>query len=173
VRRLRPDLLLTDIAMRGLGGLALAVQVTRDHPATRVVILSMHAQEEYVVDALRLGAAGYILKDAAAAELERALQTVQRGEVYLSPALSQRVIEAYVGRTHLAAPVADPLTPRQRETLRLLAEGRNTKEIAADLGVSVKTIESHRAQLMDRLGIRDVPGLVKYALRHGIISPDR
>lgn len=165
----RPDLLLTDIAMQGLGGLALAAEAARLHPRLKVLILSMHANEEYVVQALKSGVAGYLLKDAVAAELGLALAAVARGETYLSPAISRRVLDAYLARTTGAAP-PDPLTPRQREVLRLVAQGRNTKEIAADLGVSVKTVETHRAQLMERLGIHDVPGLVRYALRLGLIE---
>ncbi len=165
----RPDILLTDIAMRGLGGLALAAEARRIRPGLKVLILSMHANEEYVVQALKSGAAGYLLKDAVAAELALALATVARGETYLSPAISRRVLDAYLART-TGTPAPDPLTPRQREVLRLVAQGRNTKAIAADLGLSVKTVETHRAQLMERLGIRDVPGLVKYALRLGLIE---
>lgn len=167
----RADVLLTDIAMQGLGGLALAAHVAREFPKVRTIILSMHANEEYVVEALRHGAAGYLLKDSAAAELGHALEAVRRGETYLSPVISRRVIDAYVGRTGGGAAAADPLTPRQRETLRLIAEGHNTKEIAHQLGVSVKTVETHRAELMKRLGIQDIPGLVKYAMRKGLIPP--
>lgn len=165
----RPEILLTDIAMPGLGGLALVAQAMRTRPSLKVIILSMHANEEYVMAALKSGAAGYLLKDAVAAELGLALAAVARGETYLSPAISRRVLDAYLART-TGAPPPDPLTPRQREVLRLVAQGRNTKEIAADLGLSVKTVETHRAQLMERLGIHDVPGLVKYALRTGLIE---
>lgn len=165
----RPDILLTDIAMRGLGGLALAAEAGRIHPGLKVLILSMHANEEYVVQALKSGAVGYLLKDAVATELALALDTVARGETYLSPAISRRVLDAYLARA-AGAPPGDPLTPRQREVLRLVALGKNTKEVAAELGVSVKTVETHRAQLMERLGIREVAGLVKYALRTGLIE---
>ena len=169
LRQGQPDVLLTDVAMTGMGGLALAAQARTEHPAVKVIILSMHANEEYVMQALKSGAAGYLLKDAVAAELEVALAAVARGDTYLSPAISKRVLDAYLTRT-AGGREPDPLTPRQRETLRLIALGRNTKEIAAELGVSVKTVETHRAQLMDRLGIRDVAGLVKYALRMGLIE---
>lgn len=170
VREMKPHVLLTDIAMGGPSGLALAAQVAREFPAVKVVILSMHANEEYVMEALRHGAAGYLLKDSAADELERAMTVVRAGETYLSPVISQRVIDAYVGRTTAPESAEDPLTPRQHEVLRLIAEGHNTKKIAGLLGISVKTVETHRAQLMERLGIRDVPGLVKYALRKGFVS---
>ena len=166
----RPHVLLTDIAMHGLGGLALTAQVVREHPEVKVLILSMHANEEYVIQALQSGAVGYLLKDAVATELELALAALARGETYLSPAISRRVLDAYLARTTGGSTAAHPLTPRQRETLRHIAEGKNTKEIAHELGVSVKTVETHRAQLMERLGIHEVAGLVKYALHMGIIE---
>jgi len=136
-----------------------------------VVILSMHSGEEYVLQALRAGAAGYLLKDAATGELELALRSVMRGESWLSPAVSRQVVAGYVQRTGSdAAP--EVLTARQREVLRLVAGGKSTKEIAFLLNLSVKTVETHRAQIMDRLGIRDVAGLVRYALRTGLVPPD-
>lgn len=169
LKETKAELLLTDIAMQGLGGLALAAQVRAELPAVKVLILSMHANEEYVVQVLKSGAAGYLLKDAVAAELSLALAAVARGETYLSPAISRRVLDAYLART-TGQVKDDPLTPRQREILRLVAQGRNTKQIASDLGVSIKTVETHRAQLMERLGIHDIAGLVKYALRMGLIE---
>jgi DNA-binding NarL/FixJ family response regulator len=141
------------------------------HPGVRVVILSMHSGEEYVLQALRAGAAGYLLKDAATGELELALRSVMRGESWLSPAVSRQVVEGYVQRAGAEAP-PDVLTARQREVLRLVAGGKSTKEIAFFLNLSVKTVETHRAQIMERLGIRDVPGLVRYALRTGLVPPD-
>ena len=173
VRELQPQVLLTDIAMRELSGLALAAIVARELPLVKVIILSMHANEEYVLEALRHGASGYVLKDSAADEIDRALAAVRAGTTYLSPAISQRVIDAYVGRTTAPEPAVSPLTPRQHEVLCLIAEGRTTKQIAGLLGISGKTVETHRMQLMERLGIRDVPGLVKYALRNGLISPGK
>jgi DNA-binding NarL/FixJ family response regulator len=140
-------------------------------PAVRVVILSMHSGEEYVLQALRAGAAGYLLKDAATGELELALRSVMRGESWLSPAVSRQVVEGYVQRSGAEA-APDVLTARQREVLRLVAGGKSTKEIAFFLNLSVKTVETHRAQIMERLGIRDVPGLVRYALRTGLVPPD-
>jgi len=137
-----------------------------------VLILSMHASEEYVLQALRAGAAAYLIKDSATAELELALRSVMRGETYLSPAISRQVVDGYVQRVGAGA-AEDPLTPRQREVLKRVAEGRSTKEIAYDLGLSVKTVETHRAQIMERLGIRDVAGLVRYAMRTGLVPPER
>ena len=169
--RERPDVVLLDIAMKGMNGLEAAARLRDLHPGIKVIILSMHASEEYVLQALRAGAAAYLIKDSATAELELALRSVMRGETYLSPAISRQVVEGYVQRVGAGAG-EDPLTPRQREVLKRIAEGRSTKEIAFELGLSVKTVETHRAQIMERLGIRDVPGLVRYALRTGLVPPD-
>jgi DNA-binding NarL/FixJ family response regulator len=170
--REKPDAVLLDIAMKGMGGLEAAARFREQHPGVKVIILSMHASEEYVLQALRAGAAAYLIKDSATAELELALKSVMRGETYLSPAISRQVVEGYVQRMGAGASV-DPLTPRQREVLKGIAEGRSTKRIAADLGLSVKTVETHRAQIMERLGIRDVAGLVRYAMRTGLVPPER
>jgi DNA-binding NarL/FixJ family response regulator len=133
-------------------------------------MLSMHANEEYVLQALRAGASGYMLKDSATAELELALQAVMQDEIYLSPPISKQVVEGYVQRVGGEQPAADNLTPRQRQVLQLIARGHSTKEIAYRLELSVKTVETHRAQLMERLQIRDIAGLVKYAIRNGLVS---
>jgi DNA-binding NarL/FixJ family response regulator len=133
-----------------------------------VVILSMHNSREYVTQALKAGASAYLLKDAAPLELELALRAVLRGDTYLSPAVSKQVIDGYLSRE--TAQAEHPLTPRQREVLLLIAQGHSTKEIAYRLHVSVKTVETHRLQLMERLGINDIPGLVRYAIRIGLIS---
>ncbi|HXI36958.1 MAG TPA: response regulator transcription factor [Burkholderiales bacterium] len=169
--RERPDIVLMDIAMKGMSGLDAAARLRELHPEVRVVILSMHAGEEYVLKALRAGAVGYLLKDAATGELELALRSVMRGESWFSPAVSRQVVEGYVQRVGGEA-VADTLTARQREVLKLVAGGKSTKEIAYQLKLSVKTVETHRAQIMERLGIRDVAGLVRYALRTGLVPPD-
>jgi len=170
--RERPDAVLLDIAMKGMSGLEAATQFREQHPGIKVIILSMHASEEYVLQALRAGAAAYLIKDSATAELELALKSVMRGETYLSPAISRQVVEGYVRRMGAGA-AEDPLTPRQREVLKGIAEGRTTKEIAFGLGLSVKTVETHRAQVMERLGIRDVAGLVRYAMRSGLVPPEK
>ena len=172
IERLRPDIALLDITMPGLNGLEVASRVNKLSPKTKVVILSMHADEGYVAQALRLGVAGYLLKDSAAAELTLALAAVARDEVYLSPAISRTVVEAFL---RVPGKTADPLsvlTSRQRETLQLIAEGRSTKEIANTLQVSIKTVETHRSQLMSRLDIHDVAGLVRFAIRAGLISSE-
>ena len=167
----RPDVVLLDIAMKGMNGLDAAARLREQLPLAKVIVLSMHTSEEYVLLALRAGAAGYLIKDSATAELELALRAVVRGETYLSPAISRQVVDGYVQRVGAAA-APDPLTPRQREVLKRIAEGRSTKEIAYELKLSVKTVETHRAQIMERLGIRDVAGLVRYAMRAGLVPPE-
>jgi DNA-binding NarL/FixJ family response regulator len=169
--RERPDVVLMDIAMKGMNGLEAAARMRERLPGVKVVILSMHTSEEYVLLALRAGAAAYLIKDSATSELELALKCVMRGETYLSPAISRQVVDGYVQRVGAGAG-PDPLTPRQRDVLKRMAEGRSTKEIAYDLNLSVKTVETHRAQIMERLGIRDVAGLVRYAMRTGLIPPE-
>jgi DNA-binding NarL/FixJ family response regulator len=169
----RPDVVLLDISMPGLSGLEASLQLKQELPEIRVVMLSMHANEEYVLQALRAGAAGYMLKDSATAELGLALKAVMQGETYLSPPISKQVVEGYVQRVGTEQLGADNLTPRQRQVLQLIAEGHSTKEIAYRLELSVKTVETHRAQLMDRLRIRDIAGLVKYAIRNGIVSASK
>ena len=168
----KPDLALLDITMPGLNGLEATEHIGREHPGTRVILLSMHASEEHVLQALRAGAAGYLPKDAALEELELAINAARKGETYLSPAVSRHVSD-YVRRTGAEATPRETLTPRQREILQLIAEGHSTKRIAGTLGVSVKTVETHRSQLMEKLDIHDVAGLVRYAIRIGLVSPDR
>lgn len=172
VKEVQPSIVLMDIAMSGLNGLEATSRIVKEFPNSKVIILSMHANEEYVLQSLRAGAVGYLLKDAATAELELAIQSVARGDTYLSPAISRRVIDDYLGRTNGQKSPMEQLTPRQREVLQLIAEGKSTKEMAFLLNLSVKTVETHRVQLMDRLNIHDVPGLVRYAMRIGLISAD-
>jgi DNA-binding NarL/FixJ family response regulator len=172
-RTLNPDLVLLDIAMKPVGGLQAAEMIARDVPDARVLILSMHDSGDYVARALRAGARGYVLKDAAPLELALALEAIMRGETFLSPRVSSQVVAGFVQHSTAGASESGAeLTARQREILRRIAEGQNTKQIASDLEVSVKTIEAHRAQLMDRLGIRTVPGLVRYAVRIGLVSSE-
>jgi DNA-binding NarL/FixJ family response regulator len=174
---LNPDLVLLDIAMPELNGLEVVARISKEYSDTKVIILSMHTNEEYVVQALRSGSSGYLLKDAAPNELEIAVNAVMKGETYLSPAISKHVVDNYLRRISNISPDKDlspdiftQLTSRQREILQLIAEGNSTKEIANKLNVSVKTVETHRMQLMDRIGIHDVAGLVRYAIRVGIIT---
>ena len=167
-----PDIVLTDIAMPRMAGLELTARVVRDYPRAKVIILSMHSDEEYVCQAFLAGAKGYLLKSSCTSELERAIRSVVEGETYLSPAISKQVIDDYVSRTRSEARPPGPLTPRQLQVLRGIAAGKTTKAIARTLGISAKTVETHRSLLMERLSIRDVAGLVRYALRRGIVSPD-
>ena len=168
--RLQPQLVLMDIAMPGLNGLEATSRLARMLPGVQVMILSMHQNAEYVRQALRNGAVAYLLKDAAPLELELALQAVLRGETYLSPAVSKGVVSDYVQRLRSDDAPSDALTPRQREVLQRIAEGQSTKEIARQLNLSVKTVETHRTQLMKQLDIHEVAGLVRYALREGLVS---
>jgi DNA-binding NarL/FixJ family response regulator len=171
----RPDLAILDITMQELNGIDAAAQVKAACPATRVLILSMHSSEEFVRRAIKAGANGYLVKDAAPLELAMAVQAVMRDEVYLSPRVSRHVVaglrEGESGDPRRSS--LDALSARQREILQMIAEGKSTKEIAFVLDVSVKTVETHRAAIMDRLGIRDVPGLVVYAIRNGLIQIER
>lgn len=168
--QLQPDLVLMDISMPGLNGLEATARLGKAWPTIRVLILSMHQNEEYVRQALRHGAAAYLLKDAATQELELALRAVARGETYLSPAVSRGVLNDYVQRLRGDGPAGELLTPRQREVLQLIAQGQSTKEIARGLALSIKTVESHRSQLMKQLDVHEIAGLVRYAMRTGLIS---
>ncbi len=172
VDKLRPRLVLMDIAMPGLNGLEATARIVKSHPGTAVIILSMHAGEEYALQALKAGASGYLLKDADLAELELGITAVARGETYLSPIVSKHLVADYRRRA-AGQEQPDPLerlSSRHREVLQLIAEGNTTKDIAAKLKLSVKTVETHRAQLMDRLDIHDVAGLVRFAIRSGLIA---
>jgi DNA-binding NarL/FixJ family response regulator len=161
-----------DVKMPGLNGLEATARITRDYPNVRVVILSMYTNEEYVIQALRAGAVGYLLKDAAIPELHLAVQAAVRGEMYLSPAISKRVLMDYVQLVGGGGGMLDALTGRQREVLQLIAEGHTIKEVAQILQISVKTAEAHRTQLMERLDIHDVTGLVRFAIRVGLVTPE-
>lgn len=172
VRARTPDVVLMDIAMPEMNGLETTTRVTKEFPAVRVIMLSMHAGEEYVMQALRAGASGYLLKDAATSELELAVRAVARGETYLTPTISKRVIDDYLMRTTGSQGPVDQLTKRQREILQLIAKGYTSKEMAQMLTLSPKTIETHRTQLMKQLDIHDVAGLVRYAIRVGLVTLD-
>ncbi len=169
------ELVVMDLSMPGLNGLDATARIAQEHPEIRVVVLSMHTSENYVLDALRAGAQGYVIKDSAPEELERALRTVAAGQRYLSPAISHFLLDDYLRLSRGGqGPQAggELLTPRQREILQLIAEGRSTREIAARLSISIKTVETHRAQIMERLSVRDVASLTRYAIRLGLIAPD-
>jgi len=166
-----PDVVLMDIAMPGLNGLEAAAAIARDHPSTRTIVLSMHGSDAYVLQALRAGAAGYLLKDATVAELPLAIRAVLRGQIYISSAVSRFVVSGFLaGAATASSGPLDVLSVRQREVLQLIAEGRSNKEIAFALKLSVKTVEAHRRQVMERLQLFDIPSLVRFAIRHGIVS---
>ena len=169
----KPDVVFMDISMPGLNGLEATGRLNKEFPGARVVILSRHENEEYFWHALRAGACGYLLKKAAVAELKSAVQRVVGGEIYLSREISTRLVKKFPmqQQAHQRTPL-EQLTERQREILQLIAEGQTTKAIALILKVSPKTVEYHRAQLMERLKIHDIPGLVRFALRAGLISQE-
>jgi DNA-binding NarL/FixJ family response regulator len=172
IEQLRPDAVLMDLAMPGMSGTEAVRQVAARFPETRVLVVSMHADEAYVHAALSAGAAGYLLKGADKEELEIALRQVAGGESYLSPAISAAVVAALANASTadaISSPL-DALTVRQQQVLQLVAEGMSTKKVAAQLGLSVKTVEAHRGAIMNRLGIRDLAGLVRFAVRVGLVS---
>ncbi len=171
VKANQPDLVLTDIAMPEMNGLEAAAVIAAKYPNIKVIILSMYASEEYVWRAFEAGAGGYLLKDAAPVELELSIRTVMNGSKYMSPVVSQQVVNDYVRNSSGGVSWKEMLTPRQREVWQLIAEGKNTKDIAAVLEISPKTVETHRSQLMERLGVYDVVGLVKLAIKAGLIAP--
>jgi len=170
--------------MPDMNGLEATALMRAEKPLVKVLILSMHRADEYVLEAMRVGAAGYLLKESATAELGLAIEAASRGEKYLSPAVSGAIVRsamapgetpppgAAAGLVTNASEASAKLTPRQRDILRRIAAGGSTKEIAYDLGLSSKTVETHRAQLMDRLGIHDVAGLVRFAIRIGLVRAE-
>src|SRR5437879_10756976 len=173
VRERKPDMALLDISMPELNGLEVVGRIARDHPNTRAIILSMHGDDESVRRALVAGAAGYLLKNSDRRELELALRAVARGDTWLSPSLTKRVVAAFTQGALVPSegPLA-VLTPRQREVLQLVAEGHSNKEIASRLNVALQTVETHRTELMERLGIHGVAGLVRYAIQVGLVRPE-
>jgi len=172
VERLKADVLVLDLMLPGLNGLEVTRQVHQQSPQIRIVILSMYANEAYVLEALRNGAAAYVLKEASAADLVRAIREVMAGRRYLSPPLSESAIELYVQKAKAAPRDAyEALTTREREVLQLAAEGQSNPEIADRLGISVRTVETHRANLMTKLALHNQTELVRYALKRGILPP--
>ncbi|MBS1117592.1 MAG: LuxR family transcriptional regulator [candidate division NC10 bacterium] len=164
----RPDVAAMDLSMPLLNGLEAARQMAAWDRPPRVILLTVHAEDRYVLEAIRAGVRGYVLKKQAAADLVRAIREVSGGGVYLSPGISAAVVEAVRSPQ---APTEEPLTAREREVLQLVAEGKTTKEIAVLLGISVKTADAHRTRLMQKLDIHDIAGLTRYAIRQGIIQP--
>jgi DNA-binding NarL/FixJ family response regulator len=163
-----PDITILDISMPTLNGIDAARALGRSCPKTKTILLTQHEEEQYVHEALEAGVKGYVLKNQVASDLIHAIQQVSRGEFYLSPGISRVVMEAY--RSKADRP-ADPLTVRERQVLQLIAEGKSTKDTASVLGISVKTAESHRMRLMQKLDIHETASLVRYAVRRGLVQP--
>jgi two-component system response regulator NreC len=166
--KLKPDVAVLDIAMPLLNGIDAAREIRRASPRTKTTLLTVHEENQYVVEALRAGVTGYVVKTKAADDLVKAIKEVSLGAVYMSPGVSREAVRAYLDGTE---PSTDGLTPREREVLQLVAEGKTTKEVAAVLGISVKTAESHRSRIMEKLDIHETASLVRYAIRLGVIQP--
>ncbi|HKZ85781.1 MAG TPA: response regulator transcription factor [Anaerolineae bacterium] len=163
-----PHVAVLDLAMPLLNGLDAAREILHTAPGTQTILLTVHTEDHYVLEALRAGIRGYVVKTQAATDLVQAIQAVSQGAIYLSPSVSGTVVQAYLAKNDLPP---DPLTTREREVLQLIAEGKTTKEVAQLLGMSVKTAESHRARIMAKLNIHETAGLVRYAIRRGLIQP--
>jgi len=173
VTRLKPEILILDLAMPGLHGIEVARRLHDSNPETKIIVLSMHSDRRYVIEALRAGAVAYVLKEAGFSELSDVIKEVREGRLYLSPLVSEQVIKDYIRLAEVdEGSVFALLTAREREVLQLLAAGSATKEIAGELHLSVKTVESHRKQIMDKLEIHSVAELTKYAIREGLSSLD-
>lgn len=168
VANLQPDIAIMDITMPLLNGINAAREMHRSSPKTKAILLTQHDEDEYVSEALDAGVKGYVLKSQVASDLLEAIRQVSRGQVYLSPGVAQAVINAYKRKDEKPK---DPLTPRERQVLQLIAESKSTKDVASLLGISVKTAESHRSRLMQKLDIHDTAGLVRYAVRRGMVEP--
>jgi DNA-binding NarL/FixJ family response regulator len=171
-QRLKPDLVLMDVAMPNLNGIEAVRQIIALRPGARIIMLSMHADGQYVVESFRAGASGYVLKDAAFAELLSAIKSVRDGKRYLSPPLNESALTDFVraSRGDRSSSHFDMLSNREREVLQLIGEGNSSPEIAAKLEISVRTVETHRQHIMEKLDIHSVAGLTKFAIRHGLCS---
>ena len=163
-----PDIAVLDLSMPLLNGLDAAREIQQTCPRTKAILLTIHTEDHYVLDALRAGIKGYVVKTQAAADLVRAINEVQKGTVYLSPGVSQTVVQAYLAKAELPP---DLLTPRERQVLQLVAEGKTTKQVAKLLGITQKTAESHRTRIMEKLEVHETTSLVRYAVRRGLIQP--
>jgi len=170
--RLQPTIVLMDIAMRGISGLEATRRLTLQYPGMRVIILSMHMDQQYAMRALRAGAKGYLLKGARTSELELAITSIARGETYLSPAMSRVLVDQVVHGAPVEPNLLARLTLRQREVLQLIAQGLTSKEIARELALSIKTVNTHRADIMEQLGIHDIAGLVRFAVHEGLVPAE-
>jgi two-component system, NarL family, response regulator NreC len=163
-----PDIVVMDISMPAFNGLNAAREIERSFPKTKTILLTQHDESQYVSDALEAGVKGYVLKNQAAGDLLQAIKQVSRGQVYLSPGVSQAVVESYHSKLDKTK---TRLTPREKQVLQLIAEGKSTRDIASVLGISVKTAESHRTRMMQKLDIHETASLVLYAVRNGIVQP--
>lgn len=168
IQALKPDVGVLDVSMPLMNGIDAARELAQSCPGTKIVLLSKHDDDQYVIAALRVRIRGYVLKTQAATDLVQAIQQVCRGRIYLSPGISQTVVDAFLSKSDLPA---DPLSSRERQVLQLIGEGNSTKQIASALGISVKTAESHRSRLMQKLDIHETATLVRYAIRKGLIEP--
>jgi DNA-binding NarL/FixJ family response regulator len=170
--QLKPDLVLTDVEMRELNGIETMRRIRKEYPKTKVIMLSMYADPQYVFESLRAGASGYVLKDAAFTELLTAIRTVMSGSRYLSPVLSNLVMDDYVNRANgnRSNLDLDKLSPREREVLQLVAEGRSSSEVASLLKISMRTVDAHRFHIMEKLEIHSIAGLTKFAIANGLTS---
>jgi DNA-binding NarL/FixJ family response regulator len=166
-RELRPDVAILDYSMPLLNGIDAAREIIQGDSGTRAVLLTMHTEDQYILAAIKVGIRGLVMKSQASEDLVRAIREVHSGGFYLSPAVSRTVVEAYLKKTD---PPADPLSARERQVLQLVAEGKSTKEIAALLAISFKTVESHRCRMMEKLGLHETASLVRYAIRQGLIQ---
>lgn len=164
---IHPDLAVLDLAMPTLNGLDAARQIAKVSPRTKTIILTMYTEDHFVTGALQAGVRGYVIKTQAAQDLIAAIRTVSQGQIYLSPGVSAAIVDAYLTRTYADA---DPLTPRERQILQLVAEGRTSKEIATLLDLGVKSVESYRTRVMQKLEIHNTAGLVRYAIRRGLVQ---
>ncbi|MFC2091500.1 response regulator [Elusimicrobiota bacterium] len=173
--KLNPDVIVMDIAMPEMNGIEAARRIQKSDPSIRIIILSMHDSSEYVFQALKAGAKGYLLKESAGKEVIKAIRTVYSGRRYLSMSIEEKVIDDYIseqGITTLTSPI-EKLSERERDVLKKVVEGRSSKQIAADLFISQKTVETYRSRLMQKIGVKNIPSLVKFALQHGIITLDK
>lgn len=167
-QELYPEIAVVDVEMPVLNGVDACREILRVSPRTKTILLTMHRDDQYIIEALRAGVKGYVLKKQVAADLVQAIGEVALGRIYLSPQISTTVVDAFLGRRRYAP---DPLTPRERQVLQLIAEGKTTKEAAVILGISPKTADSHRTRIMDKLDIHQTAGLVRYAIRRGLVQP--